>query len=50
MCKNKYKNSSASTLYLLRKAHEMTEKSKGNIKFIEPALDLQLAIHRRYHA
>lgn len=48
MCKNRYKNSSASTLYLLRAVDSMVRQSHVNLDFFNPSLDLEIAVHGRY--
>lgn len=49
MCKSRYKNSSASTLYLLRAVDNMVQKSFSDLSFFNPSLDLEISVHNRYH-
>lgn len=48
MCKSKYKNNNPSTMYLLRSVSALVEKSKSDLSFFNPSLDLEIAITRRY--
>ena len=48
MCKSKYKNINPSTLYLLRSVSALVEKSKHDLAYFEPSLDLDIATIKRY--